>query len=59
MGSDDIASLVRYLLYTNELDTLGIIYSSSKQHSPPVHDQPAAYPHVSPWAPPATFPMIR
>ncbi|MCO8270553.1 DUF1593 domain-containing protein [Actinoplanes sp. TRM 88003] len=32
MESDDIASLVRYLLYTNELDTKGIIYSSSKFH---------------------------
>ncbi|GAB2621450.1 hypothetical protein Aab01nite_77740 [Paractinoplanes abujensis] len=32
MESDDIASLVRYLLYTNELDTQGIIYSSSKFH---------------------------
>nr|WP_221374131.1 DUF1593 domain-containing protein [Actinoplanes polyasparticus] len=32
MESDDIASLVRYLLYTNELDTKGIIYTSSKFH---------------------------
>ncbi|MBL7259691.1 DUF1593 domain-containing protein [Paractinoplanes lichenicola] len=32
MESDDIASLVRYMLYTNELDTRGIIYSSSKFH---------------------------
>jgi hypothetical protein len=32
MESDDIASLVRYLLYTNELDTKGIVYTSSKFH---------------------------
>ncbi|MBM2614563.1 DUF1593 domain-containing protein [Actinoplanes sp. LDG1-06] len=32
MESDDIASLIRYMLYTNELDTQGIIYSSSKFH---------------------------
>ena len=32
MESDDIASLVRYFLYTNELDTKGIVYSSSKFH---------------------------
>ncbi|GAA1655945.1 hypothetical protein J3R03_002673 [Actinoplanes couchii] len=32
MESDDIASLVRYLLYTNELDTRGIVYTSSKFH---------------------------
>jgi hypothetical protein len=30
--SDDIASLVRYFLYANELDTQGIIYTSSKFH---------------------------
>ena len=30
--SDDLASLVRYFLYANELDTEGIIYSSSKFH---------------------------
>jgi hypothetical protein len=32
MEQDDLASLVRYVLYTNELDTEGIIYSSSKYH---------------------------
>ncbi|KAL4920034.1 hypothetical protein BDW62DRAFT_216357 [Aspergillus aurantiobrunneus] len=32
MEQDDLASLVRYLLYTNELDTQGIIYSSSRFH---------------------------
>lgn len=32
MEQDDLASLVRYLLYTNELDTQGIIYTSSKYH---------------------------
>ncbi|KAK7185060.1 hypothetical protein DPSP01_002885 [Paraphaeosphaeria sporulosa] len=32
MEQDDLASLVRYVLYTNELDTEGIIYTSSKYH---------------------------
>lgn len=32
MEQDDLASLVRYLLYTNELDTQGIIYTSSRWH---------------------------
>ena len=32
MEQDDLASLVRYLLYTNELDTQGIIYTASRYH---------------------------
>ena len=32
MEQDDYASLIRYLLYTNDLDTEGIIYTSSKFH---------------------------
>jgi hypothetical protein len=32
MESDDLASLVRYILYTNNLDTQGLIYTSSKYH---------------------------
>jgi hypothetical protein len=32
MEQDDYASLIRYLLYTNEVDTEGIIYSSGKFH---------------------------
>ncbi|XVV08614.1 nucleoside hydrolase-like domain-containing protein [Actinoplanes sp. CA-131856] len=32
MEQDDLASLIRYLLYTNDLDTQGIIYTSSKFH---------------------------
>jgi Protein of unknown function (DUF1593) len=32
MEQDDLASLVRYLLYTNELDTEGIVYTSSRFH---------------------------
>lgn len=32
MEQDDLASLIRYMLYTNELDTEGIIYTSSKFH---------------------------
>ena len=32
MESDDLASLIRYLLYTNELDTEGIVYSSGRYH---------------------------
>ncbi|KAH7067172.1 hypothetical protein FB567DRAFT_541898 [Paraphoma chrysanthemicola] len=32
MESDDLASLVRYVLYTNDLDNQGLIYTSSKYH---------------------------
>lgn len=32
MEQDDLTSLVRYLLYTNEVDTQGIIYSASRFH---------------------------
>jgi hypothetical protein len=32
MESDDLASLVRYILYTNDLDNQGLIYTSSKFH---------------------------
>ncbi|KAL4945250.1 hypothetical protein BDV06DRAFT_219505 [Aspergillus oleicola] len=32
MESDDLTSLIRYLLYSNELDTVGLIYSSSRYH---------------------------
>jgi hypothetical protein len=32
MEQDDLASLIRYLLYTNELDTKGIVYTSSRFH---------------------------
>jgi hypothetical protein len=32
MEQDDLASLIRYLLYTNELDTQGIIYTSGRFH---------------------------
>lgn len=32
MEQDDLASLIRYLLYTPDLDTQGIIYSSSRYH---------------------------
>lgn len=32
MEQDDLASLIRYLLYTNELDTKGIIYTASRWH---------------------------
>ncbi|PZG19098.1 hypothetical protein C1J01_13215 [Nonomuraea aridisoli] len=32
MEQDDYASLIRYLLYTDELDTQGIVYTSSKFH---------------------------
>ncbi|KAJ5770180.1 uncharacterized protein N7511_002231 [Penicillium nucicola] len=32
MEQDDLASLIRFLLYTNDLDTQGIIYSSSVWH---------------------------
>lgn len=32
LEQDDLASLIRYLLYTNELDTQGLIYTSSRYH---------------------------
>ena len=32
MEQDDYASLIRYLLYTNDVDTEGIIYTSSRFH---------------------------
>ena len=32
MEQDDLTSLIRYLLYTNELDTQGVIYTASKWH---------------------------
>jgi hypothetical protein len=32
MESDDLASMIRYLLYTNELDTEGIIYTAGRFH---------------------------
>lgn len=32
MEQDDLASLIRYLLYSNDLDTQGIIYSASQWH---------------------------
>ena len=32
MEQDDYASLIRYLLYTNELDTEGIVYTSGRFH---------------------------
>ncbi|KAF3004339.1 hypothetical protein E8E13_009517 [Curvularia kusanoi] len=32
MESDDLASLVRYILYTNDLDTQGLVYTSSRYH---------------------------
>ena len=32
MESDDLASLVRYMLYTNDLDTQGLVYTASKYH---------------------------
>lgn len=32
MESDDLASLVRYVLYSNELENQGLIYTSSKYH---------------------------
>ena len=32
MEQDDLNSLIRYLLYTNELDTQGIVYSASEWH---------------------------
>lgn len=32
MESDDLASLVRYILYTNDLENQGLIYTASKFH---------------------------
>ena len=32
MEQDDLASLIRYMLYTNDLDTEGIIYTSGRYH---------------------------
>lgn len=32
MEQDDLTSLVRYLLYTDEVDTQGLIYSASRFH---------------------------
>jgi hypothetical protein len=32
MEQDDLASLIRYMFYTNDLDTEGIVYTSSKFH---------------------------
>src|SRR6476661_9082427 len=32
MEQDDLASLIRYLFYTNDLDTEGIVYTASKFH---------------------------
>src|SRR4051812_18848685 len=32
MEQDDLASLIRYLLYTDDVDTQGIIYTSSRFH---------------------------
>jgi hypothetical protein len=32
MEQDDLASIVRYLLYTADLDTQGIVYSASRYH---------------------------
>jgi hypothetical protein len=32
MEQDDYASLIRYLLYTDDLDTEGIVYTSSRYH---------------------------
>lgn len=32
MEQDDLASLIRYLFYTNDLDTEGIVYTSSRFH---------------------------
>ncbi|WP_433380942.1 DUF1593 domain-containing protein [Actinoplanes sp. CA-142083] len=32
MEQDDLASLIRYLLYTNDVDTEGIIYTSGRFH---------------------------
>jgi hypothetical protein len=32
MEQDDLAALIRYMLYTNDLETQGIIYTSSRYH---------------------------
>jgi hypothetical protein len=32
MESDDLASLVRYILYSNDLENQGLVYTSSKYH---------------------------
>src|ERR1700712_288233 len=32
MEQDDLASLIRYMFYTNDLDTQGIIYTSGRFH---------------------------
>jgi len=32
MEQDDLASLIRYLLYTNDVDTEGIVYTASRFH---------------------------
>lgn len=32
MEQDDLAALIRYMLYTNDLDTQGIIYTASRYH---------------------------
>ncbi|KAF4552345.1 Hypothetical protein D9617_10g073260 [Elsinoe fawcettii] len=32
MESDDLASLVRYILYSNDIQNLGLVYTSSKFH---------------------------
>jgi hypothetical protein len=32
MEQDDLASLIRFLLYTNDVDTLGIVYTSGRFH---------------------------
>jgi hypothetical protein len=32
MEQDDLASLIRYLLYTNDVDTQGIVYTSGRFH---------------------------
>lgn len=32
MEQDDLASLIRYLLYTNDIDTQGIVYTSGRYH---------------------------
>jgi hypothetical protein len=30
MEQDDLASLIRYLLYTNDVDTQGLVYTSGR-----------------------------
>jgi hypothetical protein len=32
MEQDDLASLIRYLLYTNDVDTQGLVYTSGRYH---------------------------